>query len=137
MAKYENIRRIYMDLDDVVFNSSPQIQFHVEKNFPQFSSQKLRMREGNLFLWNNCLQNAMIEIAKAKEGQRVIKLAGPQHRGHRVFQEDSGPGGATRLPAEESIGKDRPGEHNPAHHRRKGQGQECPGSRGAGITRQG
>ena len=59
-----------MDLDDVVFNSSPQIQFHVEKNFPQFSSQILRLKEGNVALWNDCLQRAMIEIAEAqKEGR--------------------------------------------------------------------
>ena len=77
MAQYENIRRIYMDLDDVVFNSSPLIQHYVEKNFPQFSSKILRLKEGNLFLWNNCLKMARLEIAKAEEEGREPNLVLP------------------------------------------------------------
>ena len=74
MAQYENIRRIYMDLDDVVFNSSPCIQHHVEKNFPQFSTNKLRLKEGNLLLWQKCLELAMLEIEKAKREEREPEL---------------------------------------------------------------
>ena len=77
MAQYENIRRIYMDLDDVVFNSSPLIQKYVEKNFPQFSSQLLRLKEGNLFLWNNCLKMARLEIARAEEEGREPNIILP------------------------------------------------------------
>lgn len=82
MAQYENIRRIYMDLDDVVFNSSPSIQYHVEKNFPQFSSKILRLREGNLYLWQKCLESAMEEIKKSRDEGRepVLDLPFPVGR---------------------------------------------------------
>ena len=74
MAQYENIRRIYLDLDDVVFNSSPVIQQHVGKNFPQFSTEQLRLKEGNLLLWEKCLQLAMLEIEKARRENREPEL---------------------------------------------------------------
>ena len=74
MAQYENIKRIYLDLDDVVFNSSPVIQKHVAKNFPQFSTEQLRLKEGNLLLWEKCLQLAMLEIDKAIRENREPEL---------------------------------------------------------------
>lgn len=74
MAQYENIQRIYMDLDDVVFNSSPVIQYYVAKNFPQFSSEVLKLKEGNLLLWKNCLDCAVNEIEKAKREGREPEI---------------------------------------------------------------
>ena len=74
MAKYENIRRIYLDLDDVVFNSSPVIQYYVSKQFPQFSTEQLRLKEGNLLLWRKCLELATLEIEKAKREGREPEL---------------------------------------------------------------
>lgn len=74
MAQYENIRRIYLDLDDVVFRSSPCIQKHVSKNFPQFSTEILRLKEGNLLLWKKCLELALLEINKAKREEREPEL---------------------------------------------------------------
>ena len=74
MAQYENIRRIYLDLDDVVFNSSPVIQDNVDKQFPQFSREKLKLKEGTLLLWEKCLQLAMLEIEKARREGREPEL---------------------------------------------------------------
>ena len=74
MAQYENIRRIYMDLDDVLFDSSPHIQYYVSKSFPQFSTEILRLKEGNLLLWQKCLELAMLEIEKAKREEREPEL---------------------------------------------------------------
>ncbi len=74
MAQYENIKRIYLDLDDVVFDSSPVIQYHVAKNFPQFSTDQLRLKEGNLLLWQKCLELATLEIEKAKREGREPEI---------------------------------------------------------------
>lgn len=45
MEKIKNLKLLVLDNDDVLFNSSPQIQFHVERNWPAFSSTKLKIRE--------------------------------------------------------------------------------------------
>ena len=73
MARYENIRRIYMDMDDVLYKSSPVIQFHVTKKFPQYSSDVLKLKEGNLLLWKRCRELAIKEKELAKrEGRKPI-----------------------------------------------------------------
>ena len=74
MEQYQNIRRIYLDLDDVLFNSSPVIQYYVAKHFPQFSSDILRLKEGNLQLWKKCLELAMKEIELAKRESREPEI---------------------------------------------------------------
>ena len=74
MAKYENIRRIVMDLDDVVFNSSPEIQRHVSKNYPEYSTDVLRLKEGSLLLWQKCLELATLEIEKANREEREPEI---------------------------------------------------------------
>ena len=74
MARYENIKRIYLDVDDVLFDSSPVIQYHVEKHFPQYSEKELIYREANLILWQNCLNNALAEIELAKKEGREPDL---------------------------------------------------------------
>lgn len=74
MAQYESIRRVYFDLDDVVFNSSPVIQYHVSKKYPQFSTELLNLKEGNLVLWQKCLELALLETEKAKREGRVPEL---------------------------------------------------------------
>ena len=45
MSKIKNLKLLVLDNDDVLFRSSPEIQFHVEKNWPQFKTSKLMQRE--------------------------------------------------------------------------------------------
>ena len=43
--KIKNVKLLILDNDDVLFRSSPEIQFHVEKNWPHLSEAKLKQRE--------------------------------------------------------------------------------------------
>ena len=41
----KNLKLLVLDNDDVLFRSSPEIQFYVERNWPQFGTAKLMQRE--------------------------------------------------------------------------------------------
>jgi len=41
----KNLKLLVLDNDDVLFRSSPLIQFHVERNWPKFATKILRTRE--------------------------------------------------------------------------------------------
>ena len=43
--KVKNLKLLVLDNDDVLFRSSPLIQFHVERNWPKFSTKILKSRE--------------------------------------------------------------------------------------------
>ena len=43
--KIENLKLLVLDNDDVLFRSSPEIQFHVERNWPKFATARLMQRE--------------------------------------------------------------------------------------------
>ena len=43
--KIKNLKLLVLDNDDVLFRSSPEIQFYVERNWPQFGTAKLMQRE--------------------------------------------------------------------------------------------
>ena len=45
MEKIKNLKLLVLDNDDVMFRSSPEIQFHVEKNWPKFKTARLMQRE--------------------------------------------------------------------------------------------
>ncbi len=45
MEKIKNLKLFILDNDDVMFRSSPLIQFYVEKNFPKFATKILKTRE--------------------------------------------------------------------------------------------
>lgn len=73
MLSFKNLKLFVLDNDDVLFRSSPLIQFHVERNWPSFSSGVLKMRERTINIVQH--QRTLIEkeIEKAKK-EGVIPL---------------------------------------------------------------
>ena len=67
MIKFKNLRLICLDNDDVLFNSSPLIQFHVERNWPQFATRILKTRERNISILQYQYDLTEAEIKKARE----------------------------------------------------------------------
>ena len=81
MASFKNLKLICLDNDDVLFNSSPLIQYHVERNFPKFSTNVLKVYERTLSVLNYQYNRMKKEIEKAKkigaiEGMVVDLLTG-------------------------------------------------------------
>ena len=73
MEKYSKLKLFLLDNDDVTFLSSPLIQFHVEKNFPQFSAKKLQVLERTLSILKYQHNLIKEEIGNArKEGRTPI-----------------------------------------------------------------
>ena len=56
-----------LDNDDVLFNSSPIIQFHVERNWPKFATRILKTRERTISLVQYQYDLIEAEIKRARE----------------------------------------------------------------------
>lgn len=74
MSIFKNLKLICLDNDDVMFNSSPLIQYHVERNFPGFSARKLNTRERAVSVLNYQYNLVKEEIEKAKKERRLPNL---------------------------------------------------------------
>ena len=64
--KFANLKYLVVDNDDVMFNSSPLIQFHVERNWPQFSTRVLKARERAISMAQYLYDATEKEIEKAR-----------------------------------------------------------------------
>ena len=62
----KNLKLLVLDNDDVLFRSSPLIQFHVEKNWPKFATKVLKTRERAISI----VQHQYDEISKIIEEAR-------------------------------------------------------------------
>lgn len=70
MTTFKNLKLLCIDNDDVMFNSSPLIQYHVERNFPKFSTDVLKNRERTINALNYQYNLMKKEIEEAiKEGR--------------------------------------------------------------------
>lgn len=67
MMSFKNLKLLVLDSDDVLFNSSPLIQFHVEKNWPQFSTNILKTRERTISIVQHQYDEVEKEIKRARE----------------------------------------------------------------------
>ncbi len=77
MTRYNNVKLVIMDEDDVLFDSSPLIQKMIEEKYPQFSARVLRMKEATLNLWTSCYNSVKEEIEKAKIERRKPNVVSP------------------------------------------------------------
>ena len=74
MIKFNNLKLFVLDNDDVLFRSSPLIQFHVEKNWNKFSSAKLLVRERTISIVQNQRAEVLKEIERARKDGVVPNL---------------------------------------------------------------
>lgn len=74
MIKFKNLKLLVLDNDDVLFKSSPLIQFHVERNWPQFASNKLKTRERTISIVQYQRSLVEAEIERAKRAGEVPRL---------------------------------------------------------------
>lgn len=74
MSKYKNLKLFVIDNDDVLFNSSPLIQFHVEKNWPEFSTKILKTRERTISIVQYQYDEVEKEIKSAREKGTIPNL---------------------------------------------------------------
>ena len=72
--KFKNLKLICLDNDDVMFKSSPLIQYHVERNFPRFSTSVLNTRERTLSALNYQYDLMKKEIESARKEGRIPNL---------------------------------------------------------------
>ena len=74
MEKIKNLKYLVLDNDDVMFRSSPLIQFYVEKNFPQFATKVLKTRERAISIVQYQYDQIEKEIKKARRRGAIPKL---------------------------------------------------------------
>ena len=74
MEKIKNLKILVVDNDDVMFASSPWIQYHVERNFPQFASARLLQRERIIRIIGDQLDRVTGIIQEAKTKGEIPKL---------------------------------------------------------------
>lgn len=67
MSSFKNLKLFVLDNDDVLFKSSPLIQFHVEKNWPEFGSRILKTRERTISIVQYQYDLINAEIKRARE----------------------------------------------------------------------
>ena len=67
MIQFKNLKFLCLDNDDVLFNSSPLIQLHVEKNWPKFATRILKTRERAISLVQYQYDLIEAEIKRARE----------------------------------------------------------------------
>lgn len=67
MMSFKNLKLLVLDNDDVLFNSSPLIQFHVEKNWPKFNARILKTRERTISIVQFQYDEVEKEIKRARE----------------------------------------------------------------------
>lgn len=64
--KIKNLKWLVLDNDDVLFRSSPEIQFHVERNWPYLGAAKLMQRERAISIIQYQYDQMAKIIAKAR-----------------------------------------------------------------------
>ena len=67
MEKIKNLKLLVLDNDDVLFRSSPEIQFHVERNWPHLGAAKLMQRERAISIIQYQYDQMARIIAKARK----------------------------------------------------------------------
>ena len=73
MMNIKNLKLLVLDNDDVMFRSSPLIQFHVEKNFPQFATSILTQREMIISIVQHQYEEVLGIVEEArKRGEKPI-----------------------------------------------------------------
>ena len=65
--KIENLKLLILDNDDVLFRSSPEIQFHVERNWSNLGAAKLMQRERTISIVQYQYDQMARIIAKARK----------------------------------------------------------------------
>lgn len=93
MSNFKNLKLICLDNDDVLFRSSPLIQYHVVRNFPQFSTNVLNARERVLSVLNYQYNLMKEEIELAKREHRIPVLADFNRVQNDVVRESISPSG--------------------------------------------
>ena len=56
---FKNLKKFVVDNDDTLFRSSPLISLHVERNWPEFGSKKLQVKERTISI---CKRKTMCNI---------------------------------------------------------------------------
>ena len=77
MSKFKNLKLFVLDNDDVLFKSSPLIQFHVEKNWPNFSSSRLTTRERQISIdleYRKFVANEINRVKKVAEETGILEI---------------------------------------------------------------
>ncbi len=74
MIKFKNLKLVVLDNDDTLFRSSPLINAHVERNWPQFSSQRLRIKERVITMVQYQYEEILKEIKRAQKNHEIPKL---------------------------------------------------------------
>lgn len=74
MIKIKNLKLLVLDNDDVMFRSSPEIQFHVEKNFPKFASSKLMQRERIISIVQYQYDQTVQLVEEARRNGEIPKI---------------------------------------------------------------
>lgn len=74
MEKIKNLKLLILDNDDVMFRSSPEIQYHVERNFPKFSSARLMQRERIISIIQHQYDQVVQLVEEARRNGTIPKL---------------------------------------------------------------
>ena len=64
--KYKYIKKIWLDIDDTIFDSSPLIQKYVDIFYPLYSQANLLVKQRNLALWKYYYEHMEGLLAEAK-----------------------------------------------------------------------
>ena len=72
--KVKNLKLLVLDNDDVLFRSSPLIQFHVERNWPKFSTKILKSRERAISIVQHQYDEVSRIIEEAKRKGEIPNL---------------------------------------------------------------
>lgn len=93
MMSFKNLKLLSIDNDDVMFYSSPLIQFHVEKNFPQFATRILRARERTINVLGYEYDKLEKEIERARKEYSIPNLPNFNVVRNDVIRESADPSG--------------------------------------------
>ena len=93
MMSFKNLKLLSIDNDDVMFYSSPLIQFHVEKNFPQFATRILRARERTINVLGYEYDKLEKEIERARNEYSIPNLPNFNVVRNDVIRESADPSG--------------------------------------------
>jgi len=74
MMSFKNLKLLVLDNDDVLFNSSPLIQFHVEKNWPKFSTEILKTCERTISIVQFQYDEVEKQIKEAREAGIIPEI---------------------------------------------------------------
>lgn len=63
---FKYILKIWLDIDDTIFDSSPLIQYYVDRFFPLYSEKNLKVKQRNLALWKYYYEQMAALLAEAE-----------------------------------------------------------------------